>query len=157
MAGRDGPRATGTDGSDFTHRERVAGHYRTSAVLKTRLKYLLCVQACLAVLCLAVGYLVHYDYCFLLCFSGYLVGVPLAYLSLKKNNVLFINTYGTACSMLGMFPMMFILYLFVWTGVLNRYRVLRLVSATLVVVVNALGMYVAKALVRAWTSNPKSQ
>ena len=155
MAGRGGPRAAGTDGSDFTHREKVASHYQTSVVLKTRLKYILCVQSLLAVLCLTIGFLVHYDYCFLLCFSGYLVGIPLAYLSLKKNNVNYINTYGTACSMLGVFPMMFVLYLFVWSGALNRYRMLRLVSATLVVVVNALGMYVAKTLMYTWT--PKNQ
>ena len=156
MAGRDGPRAAGTDGSDFTHREKVASHYQTSVVLKSRLKYLLCAQSLLAVLCLAVGYLVKYDYCFLLCFSGYLVGVPLAYLSLRKNNVSFINTYGTACSMLGVFPMMFILYLSVWTGTLDRYRMLRLVSAILVVMVNALGMYVAKELMNTWTSKTKN-
>ena len=28
MASREGPRATGTDGSDFKHRERVAAHYQ---------------------------------------------------------------------------------------------------------------------------------
>ena len=83
MAGRGGPRAAGTDGSDFTHREKVASHYQTSVVLKYRFKLLLCVQSALAVLCLAVGFLVRYDYCFLLTFSGYLVGVPLAYLSLR--------------------------------------------------------------------------
>lgn len=157
MASKGGPRAAGTDGSDFTHREKVASHYQTSVTLKSRLKILLCVQSLLAVLCLAVGLLVRYDYCFLLCFSGYLVGIPLAYLSLSRNNVNFINTYGTACSMLGVFPMMFILYLSVWTGTLDRYRTLRLVSATVVVVTNALGMYVAKNLMYAWTNKGKNQ
>lgn len=28
MASREGPRAAGTDGSDFQHRERVALHYQ---------------------------------------------------------------------------------------------------------------------------------
>lgn len=28
MASRGGPRAAGTDGSDFQHRERVASHYQ---------------------------------------------------------------------------------------------------------------------------------
>ena len=157
MAGRGGPRAAGTDGSDFTHREKVASHYQTSVTLKSRLNILLPVQSLLAALCLAVGLLVRYDYCFLLTFSGYLVGVPLAYLSLRKNNINFINTYGTACSMLGVFPMMFIIYLSVWTGALDRYRALRIVLATLVVVVNALGMYVAKNLMYAWTNKTKNQ
>lgn len=157
MAAREGPRAAGTDGSDYSHREKVATHYQTSVVHKTRLKYLLCVQSVLAILCVVVGYTVKYDFCFLLCFSGYLIGIPLAYFSLKKNNVNFINTYGTACSMLGVFPMMFILYISAWTGTLTRYRNLRLLSATLVVIVNALGMYTAKKLMRAWTSKPKTQ
>ena len=59
--------------------------------------------------------------------------------------------------MLGVFPMMFIIYLSVWTGTLDRYRTLRLVSATLVVVANALGMFVAKNLMIAWTNKTKSQ
>ena len=157
MAGRGGPRAKGTDGSDYTHREKVASHYQQSVEMKSRLKYLLSAQSALAVLCLLVGIIVKYDFCFLLCFSGYLIGIPLAYFSLKKNNVTFINTYGTACSMLGVFPMMFILYLSVWTGTIVRYRYLRLISAILVVVVNALGMHVAKKLMVSWTSKPKNQ
>ena len=157
MTGRGGPRATGTDGSDYAHREQVASHYQQSVEMKSRLRYILPAQSALAVLCLAVGVTVKYDYCFLLCFSGYLVGIPLAYFSLKKNNVNFINTYGTACSMLGVFPMMFILYLSVWTGTITRYHYLRLISAILVVVVNGLGMYVAKKLMVSWSSKPRNQ
>lgn len=32
MASREGPRAAGTDGSDFQHRERVALHYQMRSV-----------------------------------------------------------------------------------------------------------------------------
>lgn len=35
MASRAGPRALGTDGSDFQHRERVASHYQMRLVLKS--------------------------------------------------------------------------------------------------------------------------
>ncbi|XP_013401141.1 protein jagunal homolog 1 [Lingula anatina] len=38
MSSRSGPRATGTDGRDFLHRETVAGHYKVSAVNKSRMK-----------------------------------------------------------------------------------------------------------------------
>lgn len=38
MSSRAGPRATGTDGRDFMHRERVATHYTASATNKWRLK-----------------------------------------------------------------------------------------------------------------------
>uniref|UniRef100_A0A8C1PVT6 Jagunal homolog 1b n=1 Tax=Cyprinus carpio TaxID=7962 RepID=A0A8C1PVT6_CYPCA len=40
MASRSGPRATGTDGSDFQHRERVASHYQMSVALKSEIKKL---------------------------------------------------------------------------------------------------------------------
>ncbi|KAM9296103.1 protein jagunal homolog 1 [Gastrophryne carolinensis] len=41
MASRAGPRATGTDGSDFQHRERVANHYQMSVSLKSEIKKLI--------------------------------------------------------------------------------------------------------------------
>ena len=44
MASRDGPRASGTDGSDFTHRQRVASHYKESVQWKAKLKACLCFQ-----------------------------------------------------------------------------------------------------------------
>lgn len=37
---RAGPRASGTDGSDFQHRERVANHYQMSVSLKNEIKKL---------------------------------------------------------------------------------------------------------------------
>ncbi|XP_005995812.1 protein jagunal homolog 1 [Latimeria chalumnae] len=44
MASRLGPRAAGTDGSDFQHREKVASHYQMSVVLKSKIKKLTCAQ-----------------------------------------------------------------------------------------------------------------
>lgn len=38
MASRGGVHVTGTDGSDFNHRQKVASHYQISAIYKTRLK-----------------------------------------------------------------------------------------------------------------------
>lgn len=40
MASREGPRAAGTDGSDFQHRERVASHYQMSVALKAEIRKL---------------------------------------------------------------------------------------------------------------------
>ncbi|MBN3277365.1 JGN1B protein, partial [Polyodon spathula] len=40
MASRAGPRASGTDGSDFQHRERVACHYQMSVTLKSEIRKL---------------------------------------------------------------------------------------------------------------------
>ena len=45
MASRDGPRAVGTDGSDFTHRQRIASHYKDSVQWKAKLKACLCLHA----------------------------------------------------------------------------------------------------------------
>ena len=44
MASRDGPRAVGTDGSDFSHRQRIASHYKDSVQWKAKLKACLCLQ-----------------------------------------------------------------------------------------------------------------
>ncbi|XP_043834781.1 protein jagunal homolog 1 isoform X1 [Notamacropus eugenii] len=41
MASRAGPRAAGTDGSDYRHRERVASHYQMSVTFKTEIKRLI--------------------------------------------------------------------------------------------------------------------
>ncbi|KAK0426400.1 hypothetical protein QR680_009689 [Steinernema hermaphroditum] len=40
MSSKAGPRAVGTDGSDFKHRQRVAAHYTWSVQYKNYLKYL---------------------------------------------------------------------------------------------------------------------
>lgn len=38
MASRGGVHVTGTDGSDFNHRQKVASHYQVSGIYKSRLK-----------------------------------------------------------------------------------------------------------------------
>ncbi|VDM94791.1 unnamed protein product [Thelazia callipaeda] len=40
MSSRFGPRATGTDGTDFKHRQRIAAHYQYSVQYKTYMKIL---------------------------------------------------------------------------------------------------------------------
>ncbi|KAF6099601.1 jagunal-like protein 1 [Phyllostomus discolor] len=60
MASRAGPRAAGTDGSDFQHRERVAKHYQMSVTLKYEIKKLIYVHLVLWLLLVAkmsVGHL----------------------------------------------------------------------------------------------------
>ncbi len=152
MAARVGARAQGTDGSDYTHREQVARRYQTSAVMKSKLKRVLQVQLLCAAVCLAVGVLVKYDTPSLLCFAGYLCGIPMCYAALQRNSVTLINLYGTACSLFGVLPMFYTLYLSLWTGALTTYRYVRLAEAVVVIVVNMGGMYFAKALMEAWTS-----
>lgn len=60
MASRAGPRAAGTDGSDFQHRERVAMHYQMSVTLKYEIKKLIYVHLVIWLLLVAkmsVGHL----------------------------------------------------------------------------------------------------
>uniref|UniRef100_A0A5S6QD67 Uncharacterized protein n=1 Tax=Trichuris muris TaxID=70415 RepID=A0A5S6QD67_TRIMR len=47
MSSRYGPRAVGTDGSDYRHRQRVASHYRDSAINKYRLRITLIMHSLL--------------------------------------------------------------------------------------------------------------
>ena len=155
MASREGPRPLGTDGSDFSHRERVASHYKQSAELKPKLKRVLNFQLVCAITCLVLGVLVKYDYILLICFSGYLVGLPFAYLALKHNSYTYINLYGCCCSVLGVFPMVYLLYTSLWTGVVDTYRYPRLAEAVMVILVNTAGMYIAKNLMSAWTATTK--
>uniref|UniRef100_A0A915JAM7 Protein jagunal n=1 Tax=Romanomermis culicivorax TaxID=13658 RepID=A0A915JAM7_ROMCU len=50
MSSKFGPRAAGSDGSDFKHRQRVANHYKESVVNKFRLKCVLILHIFLIVL-----------------------------------------------------------------------------------------------------------
>jgi len=52
MSSRQGPVASGTDGSDFLHRERVAPQYKISAVNKGRLKLVIFLHLSLVMLML---------------------------------------------------------------------------------------------------------
>ena len=151
MASRTGFRPKGTDGSDFSHRERVAEHIKISAQTKPKLKRVVRLQIPLLVLCLTVGLLVKYDYPSLLCFSGYLAAIPLGFFALDKNSSTYMNMYGVCCSMLGVFPMTYLLYLSLWTGMVSEYRYLRIAEALMVVSVNVCGMFFAKQLLVAWS------
>nr|KAF6310603.1 jagunal-like protein 1 [Myotis myotis] len=97
MASRAGPRAAGTDGSDFQHRERVAMHYQMSVTLKYEIKKLIYVHLVLWLLLVAkmsVGHLrllshdqvampYQWEYPYLLSIVPSLLGL----LSFPRNNI----------------------------------------------------------------------
>ena len=155
MASSAGPRARGTDGSDFSKREGVAGHYKKSAEFKKKLKRILLFQIICALMCLSVGLIAKYDFTCLLSFSGYACGLPFGYLALKYNNPSYMNIYGCCCSILGVFPMVYLLYTSLWSGVVDQYRYVRLAMALMVVFTNTTGMFFAKTLMDAWTVNTR--
>ena len=149
MASRDGLRARGTDGSDYSHRQRIAGHYQESILLKKRLKNLILVQAGLFVLAIGLGVWLT-DYPSLLAALGFAIGLPAGWRALKKNNAALINVYGTAVTMLGIFPMLYLLYTFLWTGVVVTHRPIRFVEAVLIITVNGFAAKCAKELMTTW-------
>lgn len=152
MTSRTGARPTGTDGSDFSHREKVATHYKQSAELKPKLSRVLKLQLLCSIMCLVLGVLVRYDYASLICVCGYALGLPCAHQALKRNGYTYINMYGCCCSLLGVFPMVYVLYTSLWTGMVDAYRYPRLALAIVVILVNTVGMYIAKNLMSAWTT-----
>ena len=151
MAARIGPRAQGTDGSDFTHRERVATHYQQSAEMKAKLRRVLQTQMLVALMCLAVCLVVHYDVPSIVCIVGYAIGIPICHFALNRNDTTLINLYGTSLSVLGVFPMAYTIYLFFWTGGLKSYRFVRLFEAFMVIAVNCGAMHLAKNLMYTWS------
>ena len=157
MASSVGPRARGSDGSDFSHRERVASHYKISAEMKPKLRRVLTLQLVCAAMCLSLAIVMRYDFPSLICFSGYVLGLPLAYYALKHNSSTCINIYGVCCSVLGVFPSMYVLYMSLWSGAVQQYRYVRIALCVAVVLANFLGMYCAKQLLLAWTVNPAAK
>lgn len=155
MASSVGPRARGTDGSDYLHRERVASHYTISANIKPKLGKVLQLQILCALLCLGLGVIDHYQLLCLATFSGYLCGIPLCYFALKRNNSTYMNLYGCCCSILGVFPMVYLLYTSLWTGQVSDYRYMKLLLAAAVVLCNTTGMYFAKRLMEAWSATSR--
>ena len=113
MAARYGPRASGSDGSDYSHREQVAVHYQQSVVLKKRLSRILYAQFALFALSLVLSGIVYGNQIlipFILCTVGYLIGIPSAYYGSLRNHSILINIYGNCCIVLGVFPMSYQLF-----------------------------------------------
>ena len=157
MASSVGPRAQGSDGSDFSHRERVASHYRVSAEMKPKLKKVLMLQFLCAAMCLSVAIVARFDFLSFLCFFGYAVGLPMAFYALKHNSAFCINIYGVCCSVLGVFPCMYILYMSLWSGAIQQYRYIRIALCVAVIMTNFMGMFCAKQLLAAWSPSSTSR
>lgn len=151
MASRTGQRARGTDGSDFSHREKVAGHYQKSASLKKRLRMLLFVQIAGFIVSLSLGaWLTNYPS--LLSALGYAIGLPACWRALSKNNVALVNVYGVSITMLGIFPMLYQLYTFLWTGAVVSHRFILFTEAVLIILTNMIAAKCAKELMSVWSS-----
>lgn len=155
MASGYGVRAKGTDGGDFAHRERVATHYQRSVLLKKRLKLVLLLQVLCSLYTLVLS-VISQDIPSILTSLGYAIGLPSAWHSLKRNNAHLINIYGVCSSLLGIFPMGFTLYSFLWSYGVVSYQWARFIEAILVIITNIGGAFYAKELMTMWYT-PSSQ
>jgi len=112
MASRAGPRASGTDGSDYSHRETVASHYQTSADLK------LSVRKCLLPHLVLAAFFV-FKYFAVIFGSKYFVALEvwemiwlcsgvcafIGFSSLSKNDVTRLAIYAIGNFFLGLLPL----------------------------------------------------
>ena len=71
--------------------------------------------------------------------TSYVLGISLGWQAMKKNSVMFINLYGVCCSMLGVFPMGYVLYSFLWTRGITSYHYLRFIGAIVAIATNGVG------------------
>lgn len=113
MASRDGPRAVGTDGSDFSHRQRIASHYKDSVQWKAKLKACLCLQVFLnlcAIVWIAAAFSGQvkaepqpWEMAWLLSIIAAVIGLA----SIQKNNVKQLNICAVGILLLGVAPLAF--------------------------------------------------
>ncbi|KFO38344.1 protein jagunal homolog 1 [Fukomys damarensis] len=180
MASRAGPRAAGTDGSDFQHRERVATHYQMSVTLKYEIKKLIYVHLVIWLLLVAkmsVGHLrllshdqvampYQWEYPYLLSIVPSLLGL----LSFPRNNISYLvlsmismGLFSIAPLIYGsmeMFPAAQQLYrhgkayrfLFGFSAVSVMYLVL-----VLAVQVHAWQLYYSKKLLDSWFTSTQEK
>lgn len=129
MASRQGPVVTGTDGTDFSHRETVATHYQISALNKGRLRKCIFSHLLLALLMIAklvpdlldrldifileieeleVPQPLKWEYLWLAGTLSCFVGLT----AVRKNRVLLLQVYFGFVNLFSTVPVLFALMLF---------------------------------------------
>ncbi|XP_067266610.1 protein jagunal homolog 1-A [Chanodichthys erythropterus] len=117
MTSRAGPRAAGTDGSDFKHREKVASHYQMSASLKSEIKKLTVVHFFIWILVasqVAVSHLnlvshdlvampYQWEYPYLLSLLPSFIGA----LAMPKNNISYLVISMISAGLFSVAPLIF--------------------------------------------------
>ncbi|XP_030064413.1 protein jagunal homolog 1 [Microcaecilia unicolor] len=117
MASRSGPRAKGTDGSDYQHREKVASHYQMSVSMKSEIKKLIYVHVLIwlllvAQMCVAHLKLVSHDlvampyqwqYPYMLSIIPSIVGL----FSFPRNNISYLVISMISAGLLSIAPLIY--------------------------------------------------
>lgn len=170
MASRDGPRAVGTDGSDFAHRQRVASHYKESVQWKGKLKACLCFHL---VLIVAVGAWIIAAY------SGIVKAHPepwemvwlvsivptiVGLISLPKNNIKQLYVYAFGTLFIGVVPLVFGACVMVQNLYFNishgrapatqqwQNAPMKMAASAFVIQFHGISLYYANKLIGAWSS-----
>ncbi|XP_065838414.1 protein jagunal homolog 1-like [Oscarella lobularis] len=108
MSSREGPRAAGTDGSDFSHRQRVASHYSRIVEAKWRMRLVLIIHVVLGA-CVGLQAIVSsrglqlipiWEWTWLVGCLSCLVG----FAALKRNNVKMLKVFMALLLALGVAP-----------------------------------------------------
>ncbi|TRZ01461.1 hypothetical protein DNTS_013966 [Danionella cerebrum] len=173
MASHVGPRAAGTDGSDFKHREKVASHYQMSASSKSEIKKLTVVHFILWILVAAQVTVTHlnlvshdlvampyqWEYPYLLSLFPSFIGA----LAMPKNNISYLVISMISAGLFSVAPLIFgAMEMFPLAQQLYRhgkaYRFIFGFSAVSVmyllmviaIQVHALQIYYSKKLLDAW-------
>ena len=152
MASRVGGRAVGTDGSDYSHREKVAHHYQKAAGLKKKCKKLMLFQSASLVGLVVTTAFLSLHPPLLIAIVGYLIGLPAIHFGLQRNSFIMANIYGTCCVLLGLFPTSYSVYKILFKGPssIDVHGIVIVAQCVVVVVLNIVGAYIAKALMVLW-------
>lgn len=165
MSSRSGPRASGSDGSDFSHREQVASHYKDSVKWKSKLKLNLTLHLILiflGILWTALGYFKMIEYHiqdWQMAWLCTVIPVIFGLTSLPKNkhNQMYIYVIGSMG--LGFGPMVYGASTYVRTVLDNlqkdnsfdmRGLSIKLAVLALIVQMQITGIYYAVKLINAW-------
>ena len=152
MASRTGARVGGTDGSDYSHREKVAPQYQRIVEIKRKLKPVILLQTICLISLLINLVLVYHTTTASLTAAGFLIGLPCIYFGLKKNSIALVNFYSTCCVVFGLFPMSFRMYKLLFGPSMLAYPggLILTVETGLILLLNVIGAYLARALMSLW-------
>lgn len=165
-------RAVGTDGNDFSHRERVADHYKISVETKPRFRSLIFLHFGLALLVIVQFLTYHLDllpksnipkpdpweYIWLLTLIPSISGL----LSLKKNDVSLMKIFFRGTVLLGLGTIMTAIIfnlsdLFTIASLKQTSVVISYIFLIIMVQIHAISLYMANILLHSWQQNKSTK
>mgnify|MGYP001027157260 CR=1 FL=1 len=165
-------RVAGTDGNDFSHRERVAEHYKISVETKPRFRLCIYLHFGVALLVIAQLLSVHFElfpnlnipkpdpweYVWLLTLIPSIAGL----LSMKKNDVWLMNIFFRGTVLLGLSTIMTAIIfnlsdLFTLASLTKISVIISYVFLIVMVQIHAISLYMANILLHSWQQNKSTK